>query len=57
LPATTLLVKPPLTMNDIQTANKELITQVLKEILTEEPSLNTKCFCHVIDATKTRILA
>jgi hypothetical protein len=44
-------------MNDIQTANKELITQVLKEILSEEPSLNTKCFCHVIDATKTRILA
>lgn len=43
-------------MND-HIINKELINQVLREILSEEPTLNSKCTCHVIDATKTRILA
>lgn len=44
-----------LTMND-HLITKATFTRLLQEVL-DDPSLNTKCFCHVIDATKTRILA
>ena len=43
-------------MND-HLITKETFTRMLQEVLQDDPSLNTKCTCHVIDATKTRILA
>ena len=44
-------------MNDAYALNKELITQVLQEILAEKPSLiPNACQCHWIDPHKMRML-
>jgi hypothetical protein len=43
-------------MND-HIINKDTFTRLLQEVLQDDPSLNAQCRCHVIDATKTRILA
>jgi hypothetical protein len=45
------------TMNDAHALNKELITQVLQEVLVEKPSLiPNACQCHLIDPHKMRML-
>jgi len=44
------------TMNDAHALNKELITQVLQEVLAEKPFLTNTCQCHLIDPHKMRML-
>jgi hypothetical protein len=43
-------------MNDTHALNKELITQVLQEVLAEKPFLTNACQCHLIDPHKMRML-